>query len=59
MDCEPFVVCMFGFYVSIISSGVSRLSDIERAFEILGTDGVTLLHCITSYPAPKTNTICV
>lgn len=37
----------------IISSGVSRLSDIERALEILGTDGVTLLHCITSYPAPE------
>ncbi|MFC2603058.1 MAG: N-acetylneuraminate synthase family protein [Treponema sp.] len=37
----------------IISSGVSRLSDIEKALEILGTDGVTLLHCITSYPAPE------
>jgi sialic acid synthase SpsE len=38
----------------IISSGVSRLSDIEKALDILGTDGVTLLHCITSYPAPET-----
>ncbi|MGP1458465.1 MAG: N-acetylneuraminate synthase family protein [Treponema sp.] len=37
----------------IVSSGVSRLSDIEKALEILGTDGVTLLHCITSYPAPE------
>ncbi|MDE5899091.1 MAG: N-acetylneuraminate synthase family protein [Treponemataceae bacterium] len=36
----------------IISSGVSRLSDIEAALDILGTDGVTLLHCVTSYPAP-------
>lgn len=37
----------------IISSGVSTLSDIERALSILGTDSVTLLHCITSYPAPE------
>lgn len=38
----------------IVSSGVSRLSDIERALQILGTDGVSLLHCITCYPAPET-----
>lgn len=38
----------------IVSSGVSRLSDIENALKILGTDGVSLLHCITSYPAPET-----
>lgn len=37
----------------ILSSGVSKLSDIEKALEILGTDGVSLLHCITSYPAPE------
>ncbi len=37
----------------IISSGVSTLNDIEKALFILGTDGVTLLHCITSYPAPE------
>lgn len=37
----------------IISSGVSKLSDIEKALEILSTDGVSLLHCITSYPAPE------
>ena len=37
----------------IVSSGVSRLSDIEAALEILGTENVTLLHCITSYPAPE------
>lgn len=37
----------------ILSSGVSKLSDIERALEILGTEGVTLLHCITFYPAPE------
>ncbi len=37
----------------ILSSGVSKLSDIERALEIVGREGVTLLHCITSYPAPE------
>ena len=37
----------------VISSGVSRLSDIEDAISILGRNGVTLLHCITSYPAPE------
>lgn len=37
----------------IISSGVSKISDIEKALEILGTEGVSLLHCITSYPAPE------
>ncbi len=38
----------------ILSSGVSILSDIERAIAL--TDTVkerTLLHCITSYPAPE------
>lgn len=37
----------------IVSSGVSKKSDIEAALAVLGTDGVTLLHCITSYPAPE------
>lgn len=37
----------------IISSGVSKLADIDKALEILGTEGVSLLHCITSYPAPE------
>lgn len=37
----------------ILSSGVSTLADIETALGIVGTDGVTLLHCITSYPAPE------
>lgn len=36
----------------ILSSGVSRLGDIEAAIDILGREGVTLLHCVTSYPAP-------
>jgi sialic acid synthase SpsE len=36
----------------VISTGVSRLSDIERALEITGS-GVVLLHCITAYPAPE------
>lgn len=37
----------------IISSGVSKMEDIEAAIEILGTEKVSLLHCITSYPAPE------
>ena len=37
----------------IVSSGVSKTRDIEAALAVLGTDGVTLLHCITSYPAPE------
>jgi len=37
----------------ILSSGVSKMEDIEAALEILGTEKVSLLHCITSYPAPE------
>ena len=37
----------------IISSGVSKLADIEEALSILGREKITLLHCITSYPAPE------
>ncbi len=37
----------------IVSSGVSKQSDIEAALAILGTSGVVLLHCVTSYPAPE------
>lgn len=37
----------------IISTGVSKLEDIERALNITGRKKTTLLHCITSYPAPE------
>ena len=37
----------------ILSSGVSKLADIETALGILGTEKVSLLHCITCYPAPE------
>lgn len=37
----------------ILSSGVSKISDIEKALEILGTEKTELLHCITSYPASE------
>lgn len=36
----------------VLSSGVSRLEDIERAVEIFEGVPYSLLHCITSYPAP-------
>ena len=37
----------------ILSSGVSKMEDIEKAIKIIGTENVWLLHCITSYPAPE------
>ena len=37
----------------ILSSGVSKLEDIKNAVDIVGTQNVSLLHCITSYPAPE------
>ena len=37
----------------IVSSGVSKTRDIEAALAILGKSGVSLLHCVTSYPAPE------
>jgi len=48
----------------LLSSGVSRLSDIEDALDLLRFDNgsnsvcanrVCLLHCVTSYPAPETD----
>jgi sialic acid synthase SpsE len=36
----------------VLSSGVSRLEDIERAVEVFDGLPVSLLHCITAYPAP-------
>ncbi len=36
-----------------LSSGVSRLCDIEYALSITGRSDVTLLHCVTAYPAPE------
>lgn len=44
----------------IISSGVSKLADIEKALELLNPDDIeikpnylTLLHCSTFYPTPE------
>ncbi len=37
----------------ILSSGVSRLSDIERALHYASGVPLTLLHCVTAYPAPE------
>jgi sialic acid synthase SpsE len=36
-----------------LSSGVSRLEDIERALAVTGRDRSILLHCVTAYPAPE------
>jgi sialic acid synthase SpsE len=34
---------------------VSKLADIEAALELLRGTDVTLLHCVTAYPAPETD----
>jgi sialic acid synthase SpsE len=40
----------------LLSSGVSRLCDIEEAVSILKpAANLCLLHCVTSYPAPETD----
>lgn len=36
----------------IVSCGVSEMRDIEKALGVLGKEGVTLLQCVTCYPAP-------
>jgi len=36
----------------VLSSGVSRLEDIERAVDLFEGLPLSLLHCITQYPAP-------
>ncbi len=40
---------------TILSSGVSRLADIENAFGPFSRAGIptALLHCVTAYPAPE------
>jgi sialic acid synthase SpsE len=37
---------------ALLSTGVSRLGDIEAALEIFPPDRACLLHCVTAYPAP-------
>ncbi|MDR0718782.1 MAG: N-acetylneuraminate synthase family protein [Treponema sp.] len=38
----------------LLSTGVSRLGDIEEALSILGQkENICLLHCVTAYPAPE------
>ncbi|NLK46275.1 MAG: spore coat protein [Treponema sp.] len=46
----------------ILSSGVSKLKDIEKALDTIkknrsnkNMDNIALLHCVTSYPAPETD----
>src|SRR5688572_14078181 len=35
----------------ILSTGMSTMGEIERAVEILGTDGLVLMHTVSTYPA--------
>jgi sialic acid synthase SpsE len=37
----------------LLSTGVSKLGDIEEALDVLSPTAVCLLHCITAYPAPE------
>jgi sialic acid synthase SpsE len=39
----------------LLSTGVSRLGDIEDALETLRGLPVCLLHCVTAYPSPETD----
>jgi sialic acid synthase SpsE len=40
----------------LLSSGVSRLSDIEKALDIFSDrQQICLLHCVTAYPTPETD----
>lgn len=38
---------------AVLSAGVSKLSDIARAVELLGRGSCGVLHCVTAYPAPE------
>ncbi|MDR2738418.1 MAG: N-acetylneuraminate synthase family protein [Treponema sp.] len=38
---------------ALLSTGVSRLADIEAALEIFPPSRACLLHCVTAYPAPE------
>jgi len=41
---------------TLLSTGVSKLGDIEEALAIIGNrEHVCLLHCVTAYPAPETD----
>ena len=36
----------------VLSTGMSSLEQIDQAVEVLGTDGLLLTHCTSSYPCP-------
>jgi sialic acid synthase SpsE len=38
---------------ALLSSGVSKLGDIEEALSFFPSGQVCLLHCVTAYPAPE------
>ncbi len=35
----------------LLSTGMSTIEEIDHAVEILGTDRLTLMHCVSTYPA--------
>ncbi|NBF40684.1 MAG: spore coat protein [Spirochaetes bacterium] len=38
---------------AVLSTGVSTLSDIERAVNVTGRSETAIMHCVTAYPAPE------
>lgn len=36
----------------ILSVGMSTIEEVDRAYDILKNDGLTIMHCISCYPAP-------
>jgi sialic acid synthase SpsE len=36
-----------------VSTGVSTMTDIEKALDCTGSENTVLLHCVTAYPAPE------
>lgn len=50
----PLLRATCGFREVILSTGVSRLGDIEEALSLLSCRGI-LLHCVTSYPAQESD----
>ena len=58
LNYSDFLRTLAGWHIPmILSSGVSRMEDLEEAVALVRESGpaedLTLLHCVTSYPAPE------
>lgn len=52
VDIEYLEFAKSRFDKFILSSGMSNLSEIDNALNILGKDKTTVLHCVSAYPTP-------